>query len=205
MSLDEKTNRSTESNNSLHPTIFIEIFFFSCRFRSCGHKVVKNLLFSPLSANFTKWSNTLKEFVKLPTNCLSVFHHFVELALKISHWYYIISLCFWAYACHNYFVKKNSAFFEHIEETKGKVSSNFSFERKAKMLPEENPRTLPDLRWSYFTVPNGYLCCLKSHLMYSWAPESLISVKLVSILLKVLSWNAFIKWNTGTTLGVMIL
>ena len=38
---------------------------------------------NPLSANFKKWSNTLKQFVgKLPTNCLSVFGHFVELALK---------------------------------------------------------------------------------------------------------------------------
>ena len=37
----------------------------------------------PLSASFTKWSNTLKQFVgKLPTNCLSVFDHFVGLALK---------------------------------------------------------------------------------------------------------------------------
>ena len=33
--------------------------------------------------NFTKWSNTLKQFVgKLPTNCLSVFDHFVGLVLK---------------------------------------------------------------------------------------------------------------------------
>ena len=39
--------------------------------------------FNPLSANPTKWSNTLKQFVgKLPTNCLSVFDHFVGLALK---------------------------------------------------------------------------------------------------------------------------
>ena len=39
--------------------------------------------FNPLCANFTKWSNTLKQFVgKLPTNCLSVFDHFVRLALK---------------------------------------------------------------------------------------------------------------------------
>ena len=36
-----------------------------------------------LSAKITKWSNTLKQFVgKLPTNCLSVFDHFVGLALK---------------------------------------------------------------------------------------------------------------------------
>ena len=36
-----------------------------------------------LSTNPTKWSNTLKQFVSnLPTNCLSVFDHFVKLALK---------------------------------------------------------------------------------------------------------------------------
>ena len=39
--------------------------------------------FNHLSANPTKWSNTLKQFFgKLPTNCLSVFDHFVRLALK---------------------------------------------------------------------------------------------------------------------------
>ena len=39
--------------------------------------------FHPLSANLTKWPNTLKQFVsKFPTNCLSVFGHFVNLALK---------------------------------------------------------------------------------------------------------------------------
>ena len=39
--------------------------------------------FNPLCANFTKWSNTLKQFVgNLPTNCLSVFDHFVGLAFK---------------------------------------------------------------------------------------------------------------------------
>ena len=39
--------------------------------------------FNPFNANFTKWSNTLKQFVgNLPTNCLSVFDRFVGLALK---------------------------------------------------------------------------------------------------------------------------
>ena len=39
--------------------------------------------FNPLYAKITKWSNTLKQFVgNLPTNCLSVFDHFVGLALK---------------------------------------------------------------------------------------------------------------------------
>ena len=36
-----------------------------------------------LSANPTKWSSTLKQFVgNLPTNCLSVFDYFVKMALK---------------------------------------------------------------------------------------------------------------------------
>ena len=42
-----------------------------------------NLMLNPLSANPTKWSNTLKQFVgKLPANCLSVFDHFVGLTLN---------------------------------------------------------------------------------------------------------------------------
>ena len=41
------------------------------------------LTVNPLSANPTKWSNTLKQCVgNLPTNCLSVFDHFMNLALK---------------------------------------------------------------------------------------------------------------------------
>ena len=44
---------------------------------------VKDFSLNTLSVNPTKWSNTLKQFVdKLPTNCLSVFDHFVRLALK---------------------------------------------------------------------------------------------------------------------------
>ena len=47
------------------------------------YKYFWNLNFIPLSANPTKWSNTLKQFVgKLPTNCFSVFDHFMKLALK---------------------------------------------------------------------------------------------------------------------------
>ena len=39
---------------------------------------------NPLSADPTKWPNTLKQFVdKLTTNCLSVFGHFVRLVLKV--------------------------------------------------------------------------------------------------------------------------
>ena len=38
---------------------------------------------NPLSANPEKWSNTLKQIVgNLPTICLSVLDHFMNLALK---------------------------------------------------------------------------------------------------------------------------
>ena len=48
---------------------------------SAGIMLIDSL--KSLSANFTKWSNTFKQFVgKLPTNCLSMFDHFVGLALK---------------------------------------------------------------------------------------------------------------------------
>ena len=47
------------------------------------HFVIKVAFVNLLSANPKKWSNTLKQFVcNLPTNCLSVFDHFMNLALK---------------------------------------------------------------------------------------------------------------------------
>ena len=53
-------------------------------------------ILNPLSANPTKWTNTLKQFVgKLPTNYLSVIGHFVGLAL-IVHLYSFVQL--WATA-----------------------------------------------------------------------------------------------------------
>ena len=42
-----------------------------------------NFLINPLNANPEKWSNTLKQIVgNLPTICLNVFDHFMNLALK---------------------------------------------------------------------------------------------------------------------------
>ena len=39
---------------------------------------------NPLSANPTRWPNTLKQFISsLPMNCLSGFDHFVKLALSV--------------------------------------------------------------------------------------------------------------------------
>ena len=44
---------------------------------------INKVVINPLSANFTKWSNTLKQFVgKSLTNYLSVFDYFVGLAFK---------------------------------------------------------------------------------------------------------------------------
>ena len=41
------------------------------------------VILNPLKANPEKWSNTLKQIVSnLPTICLSVFDHFMNLALK---------------------------------------------------------------------------------------------------------------------------
>ena len=43
----------------------------------------ETIYLNPLSANSTKWSNTIKQLVdNLPKTCLSVFGHFVKLALK---------------------------------------------------------------------------------------------------------------------------
>ena len=52
--------------------------------------ICSNNLYNPLSANPTKWSNTL--IGQQPTNCLSVFDHFVGLVVKvlISS---VVSLC----------------------------------------------------------------------------------------------------------------
>ena len=55
----------------------------SCKIVIVFSVLLKVLLKVPLSTNITKWSNTLKELVgNLLTNCLSVFDHFVRLALK---------------------------------------------------------------------------------------------------------------------------
>ena len=49
-----------------------------------------SLIVNLLSADFTKWPKTLKQFIgKLPMNCLSVFGHFVGLALT---WLIIVFL-----------------------------------------------------------------------------------------------------------------
>ena len=65
-------------------SMFLELLFsaITCQCKGSLCKAITDS-FNPLIAYPTKWSNTLKQFVsKLPTNCLSVFDHFVILALK---------------------------------------------------------------------------------------------------------------------------
>ena len=57
-----------------------DLYFFNNSVFLCG-KIWTNDLNS-LSANPTKWSNTQTTRRLLPTNCLSVFDHFVGLAVK---------------------------------------------------------------------------------------------------------------------------
>ena len=62
--------------------MYLKYVNLSSLFKSSGKDIFGNLV-NPLSANPTKWSNTLKQFVgNLPRNCLSVFDHFFGLALK---------------------------------------------------------------------------------------------------------------------------
>ena len=54
----------------------------SCLILEKLNEVIKTNV-NPLSTNPTKWSNILKPFAGyLPTNCLSLFDHFVRLALR---------------------------------------------------------------------------------------------------------------------------
>ena len=57
----------------------------------------RNICLNPLSANLTKWSNTLKQFVgKLPANCLGVFDHFVGLVQPLLKNFVLVKLNFQA-------------------------------------------------------------------------------------------------------------
>ena len=79
-------------DNILQNIIFDQTFFsWSIVGRMSQFELKKNPAYKescetfiiPLSANPTKWSNTLKQFAgNLPTNCFSVFYHFLGLTLK---------------------------------------------------------------------------------------------------------------------------
>ena len=56
----------------------VQIRLKNKKFLLHSFETTMNFCINPLSANFTKWSNTLKQFV----GKLSVFDYFVGLALK---------------------------------------------------------------------------------------------------------------------------
>ena len=65
------------------PSKISEILTVFRYFQGVLKYIVEKKLVNLLSANPTKWSNTLKQLVgDFPTNCLSVFDHFVGLALR---------------------------------------------------------------------------------------------------------------------------
>ena len=71
--------------------LFLHIFVCFAVANMNTHCYSKNFFFNPLSADITKWSNTLRQFIsKLQVNCLSVLDHFVGLVLKglISLFYF---------------------------------------------------------------------------------------------------------------------
>ena len=58
-----------------------KMFCFSIMNVTSPQKWVRTININPLSANPTKWPQS-RQSRKLPTNCLSVFGHFINLALK---------------------------------------------------------------------------------------------------------------------------
>ena len=69
-----------------HPAVFylleVTLLFSSSTLLSVDYIAPVSAYFNHLCVNPTKWSNTLKQFVgNLPTNSLSVFAQYVELAL----------------------------------------------------------------------------------------------------------------------------
>ena len=77
---DSYFNLFSLQNNFLD-IILKEAYFFLLE--AVVHWDLSEAVVNPLSSKLTKWPYTLKQFVgNLPTNCLSVFGHFVGLALK---------------------------------------------------------------------------------------------------------------------------
>ena len=75
----DSRNNSYSTKFDWRPRVFVKLSFRDLWFKIFCFTSFDN----PFSANPTKWSNTPKQFVgNLPTNCLSVFDHFVGLTLK---------------------------------------------------------------------------------------------------------------------------
>ena len=85
-----------------------------------------SIALNPLSASPAKWSNTFKQFVgKLPTNCLSVFDHFVKLALKGL----TKAICIYGGAS-ELLSFKNSIYIEKYETLTNRKSEKYAINKK---------------------------------------------------------------------------
>ena len=85
---------------------WIRLWFTIASLISCLILNIRLAIFKPLSANPTKWSNTLTQFVgRLPTNCLSVFDYFVGLGLKGLKRILIAKLIFFRFHSFDLYVK----------------------------------------------------------------------------------------------------
>ena len=107
---------------------------------------LKQKLITLLSANPTKWSNTLKQFVgKLLTNCLSVFDHFVGLALKGLKFSFHFAFCFFRSIPMLYFIDTRSfalSLFSDIIKPSSVCGTTLTNElwQKAKIYLKTNPK-----------------------------------------------------------------
>ena len=92
----------------------------------CGYTEVMAICkllpdFNRFTANFTKWSNKLKQFVcNLLTNCLGVFDHFVGLVLEVLSTFLLyqaaIEIKFWKWAMIDHiFIYNHCAAFPKIK------------------------------------------------------------------------------------------
>ena len=71
-------------SNTIYVLTLVKILHDDCGFQRCAHDPINSLIVYP-----SKWSNTLKQFLGCQlTNCLSVFDHFVGLALRGLNIYY---------------------------------------------------------------------------------------------------------------------
>ena len=74
--------RNTPMKVSVMPQKLLRISLRYCKMEGNKPSANNKTLLNPLSANPTKWSNTLKQFVGKADQLFSVFDHFVGLALK---------------------------------------------------------------------------------------------------------------------------
>ena len=113
---------------------------------------MKSTSFNPISANITKWSNTLKQFVgKLPKTCLSVFDHFVGLALK-GFSLTLFRMGFFG-AAHGWDPKSSPPLFKicHTDPTTMKLGTFIPYLRKTQKIYKSRDASLEFCWYQHFS------------------------------------------------------